>query len=52
MGVHGIAAPLFEKGGRCEASLGVLVPSMRAHLLLSLQKPLLGAAAEIMKGLN
>jgi DNA-binding IclR family transcriptional regulator len=52
MGVHGIAAPLLEKGGRCEASLGVLVPSMRAHLLLSLQKPLLGAAAEIMKGLN
>lgn len=52
MGVHGIAAPILEKGGRCEASLGVLVPSMRAHLLLSLQKPLLSAVAEIVKSLG
>lgn len=47
MGVHGIAAPLRDHKGNCEASLGVLVPSMRAHLLESLKKPLFDAVAEI-----
>ena len=52
MGVHGIAVPVFDRGRQCEASLGVLVPSMRAHLLPSLQERLLEAVAEIMKGLD
>ena len=52
MGVHGIAAPLVDSSGHCEASVGVLVPSIRAALLPSLTKPLLNAAAEISKNLG
>ena len=52
MGVHGIAAPLRDGSGHCEASLGVLVPNMRAHLLDSLKKPLLDAVGEITRGLG
>lgn len=52
MGVHGIAAPLLNRNGGCEASIGVLVPSIRASVLPSLTKPLLEAAAEISRNLG
>ncbi len=37
-GVHGIAVPLVEPGGRCQASLAILVPSLRASALPALRK--------------
>ena len=52
MGVHGIAAPLLDRNGACEASIGVLVPSIRAQVLPSLTRPLLDAAAEISRKLG
>jgi len=51
MGVHGIAAPLLHSDGRCEASLGILVPSSRSELLPSLAETLMAAAAAISKSL-
>lgn len=51
-GVHGIAVPLVEPGGRCQASLAILVPSLRASALPALRKALVAAAAEIVTGLT
>ncbi|WP_336508218.1 IclR family transcriptional regulator [Agrobacterium tumefaciens] len=47
LGVHGVAVPVIEQGGRCEASLGILVPATRSEVLPSLVKPLLDASQEI-----
>lgn len=47
LGVHGIAAPLRNRNGGCEASIGILVPSTRASILPSLSLALLDAAAKI-----
>jgi len=47
LGVHGIAVPIMERDGRCDASLAILVPAARSDLLHSLLKPLLNAAHEI-----
>lgn len=47
LGVHGVAAPILEPGGRCEASLGILVPTSRSAVLPSLIKPLLAAAQDV-----
>ncbi|MCF6116828.1 IclR family transcriptional regulator [Mesorhizobium muleiense] len=51
MGVHGVAAPLLEQSGRCNASLAILVPSVRAEALLALTPKLLETAAHISKQL-
>lgn len=47
MGVHGVAAPLIEPDGRCNASLGILVPSTRADTLPALTPKLLELAANV-----
>ncbi|MFB9947481.1 IclR family transcriptional regulator [Rhizobium puerariae] len=47
LGVHGVAVPIIEEGGRCEASLAILVPAARSGLLSSLVEPLLAASREI-----
>ncbi|PSH62239.1 transcriptional regulator [Phyllobacterium sophorae] len=52
LGVHGLAAPLLERSGRCQASLGILVPSIRSDGLPSLVGPLLAASREISRLLN
>lgn len=49
MGVHGIAAPLLFPDGRCEASLGILVPSSRSELIPGLAEELMATAATISK---
>lgn len=51
-GVQGIAVPLVEAGGRCQASLAILVPSLRAAALPALRKALMAAATEIVAGLG
>lgn len=51
MGVHGVAAPLVEPDGRCNASLGILVPSTRAQTLAALTPKLLDMASTISKQL-
>jgi IclR family pca regulon transcriptional regulator len=33
LGVHGLAMPIFNPDGTCEASLGLLVPSSRSETL-------------------
>lgn len=49
MGVHGVAAPLIEPDGRCNASLAILVPSSRAETLPALKPKLLGMVSDISK---
>lgn len=51
-GVHGIAAPVLEASGRCQASLAILVPAIRADLLPDFAEPLIAAAREIAEGLG
>lgn len=51
LGVHGIAAPLIYPDGRCEASLGILVPSSRSELIPGLAEELMATAASISKSL-
>lgn len=51
MGVHGVAAPLIEPDGRCNASLAILVPSTRADTLQALTPKLLELAANITRQL-
>lgn len=52
LGVHGIAAPLLYPDGRCEASLGILVPSSRSDLIGSLAEELMATATAISKSLS
>ena len=52
LGVHGLAVPIVEKSGRCEASLGILVPAVRSDLLSSFIQPLLDGAKEISRSLS
>ena len=52
LGVHGIAAPLFAHSKTCEASLGILVPSVRADSIMNLRAPLLDAAGSISRDLS
>lgn len=47
MGVHGVAAPLIEPDGRCNAGLAILVPSSRADTLPALTPKLLELAANV-----
>ena len=47
LGVHGVAVPVLEKDGRCQVSLGVLVPSMRSDQLATFVSTLLAASKEI-----
>jgi len=51
-GVHGLSAPIFGAGGRCESSLTILVPSSRAQALTSLQADLLEASDRISQELQ
>ncbi|WP_413188767.1 IclR family transcriptional regulator [Paraburkholderia sacchari] len=51
LGVHGIAAPLFGKDGSCEASIAVLVPSVRAAAISGFRQHLLDAATNISRRL-
>jgi DNA-binding IclR family transcriptional regulator len=51
-GVHGVAAPILEKSGRCLASIAVVVPAARAEIVPSLVKPVLAAARDIAAGLS
>jgi IclR family pca regulon transcriptional regulator len=47
MGVHGIAAPLFNADHSCGASIGLLVPSIRSKTLLSYKDDLLAIAKDV-----
>lgn len=47
LGVHGVAVPVLEKDGRCQVSLGILVPSTRSAHLMEFVKPLQVASREI-----
>lgn len=47
MGVHGIAAPIFNRDRSCGASLGLLIPDIRAESLRSFQDVLLTTAKEV-----
>lgn len=47
LGVHGVAVPIIEPGGRCEASLAILLPAVRSERLPSLVQPLLDASRQI-----
>ncbi len=51
-GVHGIAVPLVETSGRCQASLAILAPSVRAGSLPNRLKTLKAAADEIVAALR
>lgn len=46
-GVHGVAAPIIERDGRCRYSLAILVPSSRAQVLQGFVQPLMAAARSI-----
>lgn len=46
-GVHGVAAPILEPGGRCRYSIAILVPTSRAETLPGLVQPLIAAARRI-----
>ena len=52
LGVHGLAVPLINRDGRCDASLGILVPSSRNAGLVRFIDPLLAAAALIAEALR
>lgn len=47
LGVHGLAVPILETTGSCQASLGILVPPARAGQLMEWCRPLKDAAGEI-----
>lgn len=47
MGVHGIAAPVIDPVGRCQASIAVLVPSSRAAILSSLVSRVIELAEDV-----
>jgi DNA-binding IclR family transcriptional regulator len=47
LGVHGLAVPIVETTGICQASLAILVPPARAERLIDWRDPLKEAAAEI-----
>ncbi|MFK0206261.1 IclR family transcriptional regulator [Agrobacterium sp. NPDC090283] len=51
LGVHGVAVPIIEARGRCEASLAILVPAARSSLLPSFVGLLVSASREIAKQL-
>jgi DNA-binding IclR family transcriptional regulator len=46
-GVHGVAAPILERDGRCRYSLAILVPTSRAAALPDIVQPLIAAARRI-----
>ena len=52
MGVHGIAAPLFDGAGDCIASIAILVPAGRADTLSVLRQPLLDAVSSLEQELS
>lgn len=47
MGVHGVAAPLINDGGRCMASLGILVPTSRAASIAEHRSKVLSTSHDI-----
>lgn len=51
MGVHGISAPVFNRAGVCEASIGLLVPAARASSIGSVREELLATAENITRNL-
>lgn len=46
-GVHGVAAPILERDGRCRYSIAILVPTSRAGTLTGFVEQLVAAARRI-----